>query len=97
MSDEIIKPRIDLRQQETLKCEKCESLFFEEVTMIKKVSKLLTGSGEDTIVPFPTTAATCTSESWSPETTATIFKPNCLANWWSRSSWPGTAMMAPWP
>ena len=50
MSDEIIKPRIDLRQQETLKCEKCESKFFKEVTMLKKVPKLLTGSHEDTIV-----------------------------------------------
>jgi hypothetical protein len=54
MSDEIIKPRIDLKQQPTVKCEKCESKFFKEVTMLKKVPKLLTGSHEDTIVPFPT-------------------------------------------
>ena len=54
MSEEIIKPRIDLRQQETIKCEKCGSRFFKEVTMLKKVPKLLTGSHEDTIVPFPT-------------------------------------------
>ena len=54
MSDEIIKPRIDLKQQPTVKCEKCESKFFKEVTMLKKVAKLLTGSHEDTIVPFPT-------------------------------------------
>ena len=47
-------PKIDLREQPTIKCEKCESMWFEEVTMIKKVSKLLTGSSEDTIVPFPT-------------------------------------------
>ena len=46
--------KVDLREQPSVKGEKCESLFFEEVTMIKKVSKLLTGSGEDTIVPFPT-------------------------------------------
>lgn len=46
--------KVDLREQPSVKCEKCESLFFEEVTMIKKVSKLLTGSAEDTIVPFPT-------------------------------------------
>ena len=52
--DDIIKPKIDLRQQQTIKCEKCESKFFKEVTMIKKVPKLLTGSHEDTIVPFPT-------------------------------------------
>lgn len=54
MSDEIIKPRIDLRQQQTIQCEKCEGVFFKEVTMLKKVPKLLTGSPEDTIVPFPT-------------------------------------------
>jgi hypothetical protein len=47
-------PRIDLKEQLTLTCEKCESKFFEEVVMVKKVSKLLTGSMEDTIVPFPT-------------------------------------------
>ncbi len=54
MSDDIIRPKIDLRQQTTIKCEKCESKFFKEVTMLKKVPKLLTGSHEDTIVPFPT-------------------------------------------
>ncbi len=54
MSEEIIKPKIDLKQQPTIVCEDCGSKFFKEVTMIKKVSKLLTGSREDTIVPFPT-------------------------------------------
>ena len=52
--EDIIKPKIDLKQQETIKCEKCESKFFKEVTMLKKVPKLLTGSAEDTLVPFPT-------------------------------------------
>jgi predicted nucleic acid-binding Zn ribbon protein len=46
--------KIDLRDQPSVKCEKCDGLFFEEVTMIKKVSKLMTGSSQDTIVPFPT-------------------------------------------
>lgn len=54
MEDEIIKPRIDLRQQETIKCESCGSKYFKEITMLKKVPKLLTGSHEDTLVPFPT-------------------------------------------
>jgi uncharacterized Zn finger protein len=52
--DEILKPKIDLRQQETVVCEKCGSKFFKEVVLIKKVSKLLTGAPEDTLVPFPT-------------------------------------------
>lgn len=54
MEDNIIRPKIDLKQQETVVCEKCNSKFFKEVVLIKKVSKLLTGSGEDTLVPFPT-------------------------------------------
>lgn len=52
--DEIIKPKIDLRQQPTVTCDDCGSKFFKEVTMLKKVPKLLTGSSEDTLVPFPT-------------------------------------------
>ena len=52
--DDIIRPKIDLKQQETVECEKCKGIFFKEVTMIKKVSKILTGSHEDTLVPFPT-------------------------------------------
>lgn len=47
------KPRIDLRQTETIKCDHCNSQYFREVLLLKKVSKLLTGSAEDTIVPFP--------------------------------------------
>jgi len=46
--------KISLRDQPTLKCETCEGINFREVVLIKKVSKLLTGSTEDTLVPFPT-------------------------------------------
>lgn len=52
--DEILKPKIDLRQQDTVVCEKCGSKFFKEVVLIKRVPKLLTGASEDTLVPFPT-------------------------------------------
>jgi len=54
MEDNIIRPKIDLKQQPTVVCEKCSSTYFKEVVLIKKVAKLLTGSSEDTIVPFPT-------------------------------------------
>jgi hypothetical protein len=47
-------PKISLRDQPTVVCEKCDGMYFEEVTAIKKVSKLLTGEPQDTIVPFPT-------------------------------------------
>jgi predicted nucleic acid-binding Zn ribbon protein len=46
--------QLDLREQPSVVCEECGSEFFREVTMIKKVSKLYTGSSQDTIVPFPT-------------------------------------------
>jgi hypothetical protein len=49
-----LTPRIDLKEQPTTTCENCGSKFFKEVVLIKKVSKLLTGSLEDTLVPFPT-------------------------------------------
>jgi hypothetical protein len=52
--EDIIRPKIDLRTQETVHCEKCHGKFFKEVVMLKKVPKLLTGSPEDTMVPFPT-------------------------------------------
>ena len=52
--DDLLKPQIDLRKQPTVECEKCDSQYFQEVVMVKKVNKLLTGSQEDTIVPFPT-------------------------------------------
>ena len=37
--EDIIKPKIDLKQQPTVVCEKCESKYFKEVVIIKKVSK----------------------------------------------------------
>ena len=52
--DEIIKPKINLKDQPTVECEKCNCTYFKEVTLLKKVPKLLTGSLEDTIIPFPT-------------------------------------------
>lgn len=48
------RPKIDLREQPTIECEDCKNIYFKEVTILKKVSKFMTGSGEDTIVPFPT-------------------------------------------
>jgi uncharacterized Zn finger protein len=51
---EINQPRIDLKKQPTMVCEQCDSIYFKEIVLIKKVNKLLTGSPEDVIVPFPT-------------------------------------------
>jgi hypothetical protein len=50
---DITKPKIDLREMPSTKCDSCEGEFFREVLILKKVSKILTGSSEDTLVPFP--------------------------------------------
>ena len=50
------KPRINLRDMTFVVCEKCEFDQFKEVTYLKLVPKLMTGSPNDTIVPFPTYA-----------------------------------------
>ncbi len=50
---EIDKPKISLREQPTISCDNCGNKYFREVIYIKKVSKILTGSPEDTTVPFP--------------------------------------------
>jgi uncharacterized Zn finger protein len=47
------KPKINLKDCKTIKCEKCDGIYFREVIYLKKVSKLMTGSLEDTTVPFP--------------------------------------------
>jgi len=36
-----------------IKCEKCENDTFEEVLKLRKISKILTGSQKDTLVPMP--------------------------------------------
>ncbi len=51
---ELNQPRIDLKKQPTVVCEKCKGMYFKEVVLIKKVPALMTGSKEDTLVPFPT-------------------------------------------
>ena len=52
--EDLRKPQINLKEQPTIVCEGCGKKYFKEVVLIKKVSKILTGSSEDTIVPFPT-------------------------------------------
>ena len=45
--------KIDLKSAETVVCEQCANTTFGEVFSFKKVSKLLTGSSQDALVPFP--------------------------------------------
>lgn len=47
------KTGIDIKQTTELVCEECNSKYFTEAYMIRKASKLLTGSAQDTIIPIP--------------------------------------------
>lgn len=49
------KPKINLRECDTVKCEKCGGIYFREVILLKRVPALMTGSPEDTNVPFSVT------------------------------------------
>ncbi len=46
--------QVNVMDSPNIKCEKCENIFFEKVTIIKKISKLLTGSPDDQLVPMET-------------------------------------------
>ena len=53
--EDLQKPRVNLRECETIKCESCGGIFFREVILLKRVPALMTGSPEDTNVPFSVT------------------------------------------
>ena len=46
-------PNIDLSKSTEVKCEKCESQYFVEAMMIRKLSKFVTGETQDSIIPIP--------------------------------------------
>jgi hypothetical protein len=50
-----LRPKIDLRNCDTIKCENCGGIYFREVILLKRVPALMTGSPEDTNVPFSVT------------------------------------------
>lgn len=51
---ESLKPKINIRDSETLLCDKCGHMYFTEVIYLKKVSKfLIPNATDDQVVPFP--------------------------------------------
>ncbi|CAB4158964.1 hypothetical protein UFOVP699_48 [uncultured Caudovirales phage] len=52
------QPQINVNLAETpyIECEECKFTVFEEKMMIKRVSKFMTGSDQDSIVPIPVIA-----------------------------------------
>lgn len=47
---------VNLADVPYLECEECNGTLFEEKMMIKKVSRFMTGSDQDSIVPIPVIA-----------------------------------------
>lgn len=46
--------KINVTDQPNIECESCKCIFFDKITVIKKISKLLVGTPEDQIVPMET-------------------------------------------
>lgn len=51
--DKIQQPKIGLDQTSAVKCEKCGHEVFREALMLRKVSAILTGTGQPGIIPIP--------------------------------------------
>jgi hypothetical protein len=44
--------KVDLSQAETIKCEHCENPFFIQATILKRLSALVSPTGQEAIVPI---------------------------------------------
>ena len=43
---------IDMSQTTTVKCEKCENSTFKQTLLIRKMSALVSPSGQETVIPI---------------------------------------------
>ena len=46
--------KVNVVDQPNVECENCKNIFFDKVTVIKKISKLLVGTTDDQLVPMET-------------------------------------------
>ena len=53
------KINIDMSKADDIACEKCENLYFTPVVMVKRLSALLSPTGQE--VKFPVQAFQCTA------------------------------------
>lgn len=47
-----LKPQIELSKTSELVCEKCENNTFSEAYLLRRVSRFITGSAQDGIIPI---------------------------------------------
>lgn len=50
---ENIQNNVSLDQTEGVECEKCAGIYFDQSMLIRKVSGLLTGTGQPGYIPIP--------------------------------------------
>ena len=46
--------QVNIKDAQNLECENCKSIYFDKITVIKKINKLLVGTSEDQLVPMET-------------------------------------------
>lgn len=51
---QMAQPKVRLDQTTAIKCEKCGCETFTEAVILRKLSSLLTGTGQPGIIPIPT-------------------------------------------
>ena len=51
--DNVMQPKISLDQTTAITCEKCGCETFQEAVILRKVSPILTGTGQPGIIPIP--------------------------------------------
>lgn len=51
--DQSSSMNIDFSKTTAIKCQNCGSEYFQEVTMIRRMSKIATGDSQDSIIPIP--------------------------------------------
>ena len=52
MSQEQLKMNVDIKQSTPIKSEEGNQIF-QEATVLRKISKFLTGTAEDAVIPIP--------------------------------------------
>ena len=53
MSQEQINLNISLDKTKGVVCDECENQTFREVTLLRKVSRFVTGTSQDALIPIP--------------------------------------------
>jgi DNA-directed RNA polymerase subunit M/transcription elongation factor TFIIS len=46
-----VQQTIDMSQTTSIQCEKCENLTFKQTLLIRKLSALVSPSGQETVIP----------------------------------------------